>query len=201
MATVTKDKPGIDRDAIVAEALRLLNETNLAGLTMRGLADRLGIRAASLYWHFPNKAALVSAMSATLFREAIEKAPDADSWQEWLRGVGQSVWSHLICRPDSGLLIMMAAVSEEEFRANATFVRAKLAKFDLDADTAFRLHTAIQALIIGWVTFAHSPFFDSLASAMDIENSAMESLDALIIGWDRQIAGEGFAKPSDTSGE
>jgi AcrR family transcriptional regulator len=33
-------------------------ESESGGLTMRRLADRLGIRAPSLYKHFPHKAAL-----------------------------------------------------------------------------------------------------------------------------------------------
>ena len=48
--------------AIVAAALDLLEEEGADGLTMRRLADRLGIRAPSLYKHLPDKAALEAAM-------------------------------------------------------------------------------------------------------------------------------------------
>ncbi|WP_068927584.1 TetR/AcrR family transcriptional regulator [Planobispora rosea] len=47
---------------IVAAARALLEEEGPDGLTMRALADRLGIRAPSLYKHFPDKAAVEAAL-------------------------------------------------------------------------------------------------------------------------------------------
>jgi AcrR family transcriptional regulator len=46
----------------VAAARRLVEEEGPGALTMRRLADQLGIRAPSLYKHFPNKAALEAAI-------------------------------------------------------------------------------------------------------------------------------------------
>jgi AcrR family transcriptional regulator len=47
---------------IVDVARRLLDSEGPDGLTMRRLADEVGIRAPSLYNHFPDKAALESAL-------------------------------------------------------------------------------------------------------------------------------------------
>jgi AcrR family transcriptional regulator len=55
---------------IVAAARELLEQQGPAALTMRRLADRLGIRAPSLYKHLPDKAALEAAIIATGFEEA-----------------------------------------------------------------------------------------------------------------------------------
>jgi AcrR family transcriptional regulator len=66
-------------DEAVAEARRLLEEEGPAALTMRRLADRLGIRAPSLYKHLPGKAALEAAIIATGLEEsaaALEAAVD-----------------------------------------------------------------------------------------------------------------------------
>src|SRR5262245_4416363 len=52
------------REIIVA-ARELLDESGADALTMRRLAERLGIRAPSLYKHLPDKAALEVAVSAT----------------------------------------------------------------------------------------------------------------------------------------
>ena len=41
------------REHIVSAALDLLDEAGLEGLTMRALAERMGVRAASLYWQVP----------------------------------------------------------------------------------------------------------------------------------------------------
>ena len=183
MATHTKKTPQITRDQIVEEALALLDETSLTGVTMRVLADRLGIKAASLYWYFPNKAALASAMSERLFLRALERTPDAADWKAWMRGVGRAVWDNLIECPDSGLLIMSADLSAEQFERTTRAVWNRLAQFDIDQEQAFRLHSGIQALMTGWVTFAHSPYIDRLENLLDIRKAAMETLDAMIEGW------------------
>jgi AcrR family transcriptional regulator len=68
---------------VVAVARRLLEEEGSATLTMRRLAERVGIRAPSLYKHFPDKAALEGAVIATgledaaaVFEAAVETAAE-----------------------------------------------------------------------------------------------------------------------------
>jgi AcrR family transcriptional regulator len=79
---------GVARSArareVVAEGRRLLEEEGPGALTMRRLAERLGIQAPSLYKHLPDKAALEAAIiatgmeeAATAFETAIAEAPDA----------------------------------------------------------------------------------------------------------------------------
>jgi AcrR family transcriptional regulator len=57
-------------EEVVAVARRLLEDEGAAALTMRCLAERVGIRAPSLYKHFPDKAALQAAVIATGLEDA-----------------------------------------------------------------------------------------------------------------------------------
>jgi AcrR family transcriptional regulator len=57
----------------VATARRLLEEEGAGALTMRRLAEQLGIKAPSLYKHLPDKAALEAAIIATGLEEAAAK--------------------------------------------------------------------------------------------------------------------------------
>ena len=50
-----RSEPPLSRERIVAAAVELLDAQGVGGLTMRGLADRLGSGAMSLYWHVDNK--------------------------------------------------------------------------------------------------------------------------------------------------
>ena len=68
---------------IVAAARALLEEAGPEGLTLRALAARLGIRAPSLYNHFPDKASLETVLIASGLFElaltleaAMREAPD-----------------------------------------------------------------------------------------------------------------------------
>jgi AcrR family transcriptional regulator len=73
-AGTTGPGPGVARSArareVVAEGRRLLEEEGPGALTMRRLAERLGIRAPSLYKHLPDKTALEAAIIATGMEEA-----------------------------------------------------------------------------------------------------------------------------------
>jgi AcrR family transcriptional regulator len=71
------------RDDIVAAARDLLEADGEDALTMRAIADRLGIRAPSLYKHITDKAELEVALvaqglaeQAELFEAALATAPD-----------------------------------------------------------------------------------------------------------------------------
>jgi AcrR family transcriptional regulator len=72
-------RPGLDRRAIVGEAARLANERGLANVTFANLAQRLGVRAPSLYNHVESVEILhheltvagLSALAEALARAAI----------------------------------------------------------------------------------------------------------------------------------
>ena len=62
---------------IVAVARELLEEEGSEGLSMRRIADRLGIRAPSIYKHFPDKQALEAALISAGFEEWADFAEEA----------------------------------------------------------------------------------------------------------------------------
>lgn len=49
---------GLTQEQIVEQAIALMDAEGTSGLTLRRLADRLGVEAPALYWHFPDKASL-----------------------------------------------------------------------------------------------------------------------------------------------
>ncbi|MET9260090.1 TetR/AcrR family transcriptional regulator C-terminal domain-containing protein [Amycolatopsis sp. NPDC004079] len=112
----------LDRQRIVAEAVALLDDEGLDGLTTRKLAARLGVQAATLYWHVPSKAALVTAIAEEILGEQFDTmsppGPD-ERWQDWLTGLAQRLRRALLAHRDGARIISaaqlsltMAAVSE-----------------------------------------------------------------------------------------
>ena len=55
----------LDQGAVVSAAFEVLNSVGLDGLSLRLVAERLGVQAPALYWHVHNKAELISLMAAT----------------------------------------------------------------------------------------------------------------------------------------
>jgi TetR/AcrR family tetracycline transcriptional repressor len=64
----------LDRKRIVGEAVALLDADGLDGVTLRKLAQRLGVQAPTLYWHLPNKAALVTAIAEEILEQQFPAA-------------------------------------------------------------------------------------------------------------------------------
>ncbi|HCS60243.1 MAG TPA: TetR family transcriptional regulator [Microbacterium sp.] len=52
-----------DRESITTTALNLLDEVGLPDLSMRRLANELGVQPSALYWHFANKQELLAAVA------------------------------------------------------------------------------------------------------------------------------------------
>jgi TetR/AcrR family transcriptional regulator, tetracycline repressor protein len=63
-------------------ALELLDEIGLDGLSMRRLADRLGVKAASVYWHVRDKEELLDLVFDRVIGEVEVPEPDLLRWRE-----------------------------------------------------------------------------------------------------------------------
>ncbi|MFD0787128.1 TetR family transcriptional regulator, partial [Micromonospora azadirachtae] len=70
------------RDDVIEAALGILDQQGLPDLTMRHLAATLGIQPSGLYWHFPNKQALLAAVSDRIIAGARAVDATGRSWQQ-----------------------------------------------------------------------------------------------------------------------
>jgi AcrR family transcriptional regulator len=71
----------LDLERVVRAALMLLDEAGLEGLSMRHLAERLGVKAASLYWYVRDKDELLGLLADAISGEVREPAADLP-WRE-----------------------------------------------------------------------------------------------------------------------
>ncbi|WP_394846122.1 TetR/AcrR family transcriptional regulator C-terminal domain-containing protein [Pendulispora brunnea] len=74
--------PRLTKERILSEALALLDEVGTEALTMRRLADQLGVQAGALYWHYPNKQSLVAAMAEEMLTDtALQADGEPEKWR------------------------------------------------------------------------------------------------------------------------
>jgi AcrR family transcriptional regulator len=77
MTTAATSSAGADtRGRVLETAARMFGERGYAATSFRDIAVELGITKAAVYYHFPSKEGLVSALVAPLF-DAVEAAIDA----------------------------------------------------------------------------------------------------------------------------
>lgn len=100
----TRARPALDREQIVRAALALLDEVSLDALTMRLLAERLGVKAASLYRHVRDKQELLVLLADEITAE-IPIADDGRPWRERLVDLAWSVRRGLLAHRDAARLI------------------------------------------------------------------------------------------------
>src|ERR1700730_13933567 len=71
----------MNRITLAAPALELIQEGGLDALTMRTLADRSGVKAASLYWHVRDREELLELVADALLASVPIATRGAD-WRE-----------------------------------------------------------------------------------------------------------------------
>ena len=94
----------LTRGEIVAQALDLLDAEGFDGLSMRRLADRLGIKAASLYNHVKDKQELLGLMADAISAEIPDVNPAA-SWRRELERMAGNVRRVLLQRRDGARVL------------------------------------------------------------------------------------------------
>jgi TetR/AcrR family transcriptional regulator, tetracycline repressor protein len=82
-------RPQLSREAVVAAALQVLESDGGSALTMRRVADQIGVSASSLYGYVANKEELVQLVLDQIFQDVT--VPPTQSWQETLREFGRAL--------------------------------------------------------------------------------------------------------------
>ena len=71
---MTERRTPLTRDRVLAAAVELADEAGVASVTMRRLAEQVGVEPMSLYYHVPNKEAILDGIVDLVFREVEEVA-------------------------------------------------------------------------------------------------------------------------------
>ncbi|MFY9933940.1 MAG: TetR/AcrR family transcriptional regulator C-terminal domain-containing protein [Streptosporangiaceae bacterium] len=83
-------------------------EAGLEGLTLRRLAERLGIRAPTLYWHVRDKRELMDLIAGAVLEQALagwREPQPGQVWWEWLAGRTRAMRTALLAHRDSALVL------------------------------------------------------------------------------------------------
>ena len=97
--TRTRPRGSLTRDEIIQEALAVLEEHGPGALSMRRLADRLGVAPNALYTHVRGKDDLVDGLVDQVYA-GLDLDPDtAGDWTEQLATLSQAIRAHLLAHP------------------------------------------------------------------------------------------------------
>ena len=96
--------PGLTRAGLVAAAVDLVHREGLDALTMRALADRLGVKAASLYWHVRDRNELVELLADSILA-GVHGTPSGP-WRPVARGTALALAAHVAAQRDGARILL-----------------------------------------------------------------------------------------------
>jgi AcrR family transcriptional regulator len=88
-----KGRPDLSVDAVVRAAIEIADTDGLAALSMRRVAERLGVGTMSLYTYVPGKAELLDVMLDTVVGEYERPAVIEGGWRAALEFIARERWS------------------------------------------------------------------------------------------------------------
>jgi TetR/AcrR family tetracycline transcriptional repressor len=97
--TKTRPRGFLARELIIKEALALLEEHGPGALSMRRLADRLGVAPTALYTHVRGKADLIDGLIDQVYAGLTLELDRSGDWTQQLATLGQQVREHLLAHP------------------------------------------------------------------------------------------------------
>ena len=95
-------RSGLTVKAIVTAAMELADAEGVEALSMRNVAERLGVGTMSIYTHVPGKAELVDLMLDTAYGKlytSVEEPSQQGDWRAGLRLIAQRNWDLYLMHP------------------------------------------------------------------------------------------------------
>ena len=114
------EKEGLSRARLVAEALGLVQEEGLEALSMRTLADRLHVKAASLYWHVRDRRELLELLAESILDGVV--TPEARGWRVAVASMAAALRTVVASRQDAGRILLEVP---EAIRKSDAFARLR----------------------------------------------------------------------------
>jgi AcrR family transcriptional regulator len=167
----------LTRERIVEQAMELIDGCCVEDLSMRRLGAELGVEAMALYWHLPNKAALMEAILASLLAKVELPSPGETDWQSAVRRYARSIRRLAAEHPRIFPLVASAGPRHPAIRGHMAAMRRLWREVGFDEAMQFRAACAINGYVMGATLWGAAPAAGQRrASADEAFDFGLESL-------------------------
>jgi AcrR family transcriptional regulator len=143
----------LSRDRVLRAAIGLADEAGIESLSMRKLAQALGVEAMSLYNHVANKDDLLNAIVDLVVSE-FELAPAGADWKAGIRGTAISAHDVLMRHPwAAGIMLSATGDSPARWRYMEALLGC-LRRAGFSPDTTDHAYHALDSHITGFTLWA-----------------------------------------------
>jgi TetR/AcrR family transcriptional regulator, tetracycline repressor protein len=109
------ERTRLSKKAVVDRALALADANGLDGLTIRRLAEDLGVTPMALYWHFRSKEELLAGLADQVWAEMNMQVDAGQPWSQQLQGLLESLIRVLRAHPCASQLLLETEKQSEAF--------------------------------------------------------------------------------------
>ncbi len=183
----TEPRVRLSKERVLRAAVALADRRGIESLTMRKLADELGAGAMSLYYHLPNKDALLDGMVDIVFSE-IELPPGGADWKTAMRERAISAREALSRhRWAIGLMETRTSPGPANLRHHDA-VLACLRKARFSVEMAVHAYSALDAYIYGFALQEKSMPFETPEESAEVAEMIVQQMPADEYPYLREVA-------------
>lgn len=152
---------------ILRTALEIIDSDGLAGLTVRKLAEKLGVSAMAIYRHYKNKAEIEQGLVDLVVGDYDVTSHDEPDWRDWLYTTYANMREALCAHP--GVMPLLDNASYQGDRALRVMDRVlqELRRAGLSSDQAAQLFHMLMANMIGSVVLMNEETRRAVGSGGD----------------------------------
>jgi TetR/AcrR family tetracycline transcriptional repressor len=197
--------PAIDRDALVRQALAIIDAEGTEALNMRGLAESMGVKAPSLYNHFEGKEAILDAVAHKIVTDVPTRAAQGEPWQHWLVHAMIEYRRVMLAHPNAMDIIIRMPLARSISDSTYMYAAAYMESDGVPPALTRTIAEAAEGLVTGWVLVSIAAGKSGAAAAPDadhrliVETNTMDedarfeaAATALITGFVASIATAGM---------
>ena len=140
----------ISREQVVEAATRIVQDGGYEEMTVRSLADRLGVAPMSLYRHVRDKDDLLGEVVDRLLATAWRPSASPSDWEGWIAMAANKFRNFLVKQPAALRVFLQHPVVSPAAIARMNAMMDVLRDVTVDEDAAKRAYAAIHTYTIGF---------------------------------------------------
>ncbi len=140
----------LSRERVLSAAIALADESGIESLSMRKLAERLGVEAMSLYNHIANKNDLLEGIVEAAAGEIVTPADDVD-WKKAIHEVAISAHDALLRHPWASGLWMGTTPGPARMRYGDSLLGA-FRGAGFSKDLTYHAYHIVESYVLGFTT-------------------------------------------------
>lgn len=153
----------LSRESVLRAAVRLADDGGLTALTMRRLAQELGVEAMTLYYHVANKSEILNGIVDSVMSE-VELPPAEGDWKSAMRRSAISAHEALLRHPWASGVMTSSGVSPARLRYMESIL-GRLRRAGFSAEMTHLAYHAIESHIEGFALWEAG--FAALPQSLD----------------------------------